>query len=86
MKQLFLYLTAEYETPNNQLNQVRAGTGSGDCYCRAGKVVTNLMVLTDLALLEHSELCGLVQPACWAGVASFVQTFLVISPISSTYY
>ena len=23
VKQLFLYLTAEYETPNNKLNQVR---------------------------------------------------------------
>ena len=31
VKQLFLYLTAEYETPNNQLNQVRSLPGGGEC-------------------------------------------------------
>ena len=72
VKQLFLYLTAEYETPNNKLNQVR------EVYmcqtCKASKVDSNTVLWAELALLEQRAVWS--GPAC-AGLelqASYKQT------------
>ena len=83
MKQLFLYLTAEYETPNNKLNQVR------EVYswqtCRASKVDSNTMLWAELALLEQRAVWS--GPAC-AGLelqASYKQTTSCSLSLSSDF-
>ena len=62
MKQLFLYLTAEYETPNNQLNQVRLSSVALErCEGTVREVQSNTMLWADLDVLE--------QWAVWSGPA-----------------
>ena len=79
VKQLFLYLTAEYETPNNQLNQVRVVTSRVRTDGTAREVHGNSSCRGLTWTCENNELCGLVQPICWAGVASFGQTNLLLN-------
>ena len=73
VKQLFLYLTAEYETPNNQLNQVRFIIITKSLTAHLARAATISMMLSELGVQDLIELCGLVLSSYNTGVASFIQ-------------